>query len=315
MPRNVIAPSALIGVATVGLLSGPVHTPIATSGAAGAAVPECRLRLPPPRSGEPLFAVPAGGRATTRTLRGRILLCTLFRADGSRFAHAQVDELQQVLEVRFFRRSGWLLFAADAAYPAFARNEGADVGCGSPANSSIGNRYWRETFRWRVSRTPTNLPRARVVHALRAAMSQWTNNVNWCNYADRADSSSTYEGYTARRWGHDGESTVDWGTLKRTQNCSLALACTITWYDSDGNPVESDIRLSGAVRWSVRPGAGDYDLQSVAAHEFGHARQFGHVTDASRRQNTVIMWPYITRGDTSGRKLGRGDALANNSHY
>jgi hypothetical protein len=27
------------------------------------------------------------------------------------------------------------------------------------------------------------------------------------------------------------------------------------------------------------------------------------------------MWPYLDIGDTSGRKLGRGDALGNNSHY
>jgi hypothetical protein len=29
----------------------------------------------------------------------------------------------------------------------------------------------------------------------------------------------------------------------------------------------------------------------------------------------VVMWPYITTGNTSGRKLGRGDALADNRDY
>ena len=281
--------------------------------ASAKAIPACDLDLPPPARGEPRFAVPAGGRAIARQLAGRIRLCTLLRADGTRFAHLQVDRFRQVLEVRFFRRTGRLLFAVDAAYPAIARVEGAQVGCASPANSSIGATYWRQPFQWRVARTPSNLRRAEVVHALRAAQSEWTNNINWCNYPDRAESTSRYEGYTARRVGHDGESTIDWGTLERTQNCNLAIACTTTWYGSDGFPGESDIRFSGGVRWSVRPGAGDYDLQAVAAHEFGHARQFGHVTDAG--QNTVVMWPYIMRGDISGRKLGRGDALANNKHY
>jgi hypothetical protein len=114
---------------------------------------------------------------------------------------------------------------------------------------------------------------------------------------------------------HDGTSTVDWGSLNNTQNCHLAIACTETWYGSDGSPEESDVRLSTAVEWSLRAGDGGFDLQSVAAHEFGHARQFAHVTSAERRQYTLVMWPYFARGDPSGRMLGRGDAIADNSDY
>ena len=311
--RNLVAGAMAAAAIAVGL--GASESDLATSSAAasGTAIPACDLNLPPPRRAEPRFAVPEGGRAIARLLDGRIRLCILFHADGTRFATLHADRFQQVLAVRFFRRTGTLLFAADAAYPAIARVEGAEVGCASPANSSIGSRYWQQPFRWRVAKTPSNLRRTEVIHALRAAQSEWTNNINWCNYPDRAESTALYEGYTARRVGHDGESTIDWGTLKMTQNCNLAIACATTWYGSDGYPGESDIRFSGTVRWSVRAGAADYDLQSVAAHEFGHARQFGHVKGAG--QNTVVMWPYITRGDASGRKLGRGDALANNKHY
>jgi hypothetical protein len=31
--------------------------------------------------------------------------------------------------------------------------------------------------------------------------------------------------------------------------------------------------------------------------------------------NTVVMWPYVSKGDTSLRKLGRGDSLGNNAKY
>jgi hypothetical protein len=39
------------------------------------------------------------------------------------------------------------------------------------------------------------------------------------------------------------------------------------------------------------------------------------VTNQSKRDYTVLMWPYVDVGDTTGRKLGRGDALQDNSHY
>ena len=124
-----------------------------------------------------------------------------------------------------------------------------------------------------------------------------------------------YEGKTSRTAKHDGYSTIDWGSLKNDQNCSGALACTFIAYDEKGNPVEADIRFNTAFKWSTTGASSAYDIQSVAAHEVGHANQFGHVTNPSKRDHTVVMWPYLDIGDTSGRKLGRGDALANNSHY
>jgi hypothetical protein len=226
-------------------------------------------------------------------------------------ATARIDRLQQVLEVRFFRRSGRLLFAADAQHPANQSTQGAEVRCASSANSSISTRYWRQTMKWKVGKTPSTESADKVVNALRNAQSAWTNNINWCGNPDKANSASDYEGRTDRALAHDGANTVDWGSLKNTQNCSQAIACAATWYDEDGDPVESDVRFSGSVSWSVDPEAGAYDIQSVAVHEFGHVRQFDHVTGS----NTVVMWPYTTKGETSGRKLGKGDSVANNDHY
>ena len=69
------------------------------------------------------------------------------------------------------------------------------------------------------------------------------------------------------------------------------------------------------MKWSTTGASGTYDIQSIAAHEIGHVLQFDHVTNSSKDDHTVLMWPYMDSADTSGRKLGRGDALENNSHY
>ena len=68
-------------------------------------------------------------------------------------------------------------------------------------------------------------------------------------------------------------------------------------------------------KWSTTGASSAVDVQTIAAHELGHVLQFDHVTNASKDDDTTLMWLYFSAGDTSGRKLGRGDALADNSHY
>ena len=302
-------------VVAVAITTGPVSTGDAAQRAVAstsADIPACDLRLPEPTGGEPRFAIPRGGRATLRALAGGFRLCRLLRADGSRFAQAEIDRLRQVLELRFFRRSGTLLFAADSQFPAKTTTEGADVGCNNDAYGTIGARQWQQPHKWWVGKTPSGLAADKVVQALRSAYSEWTNNVNWCDLPDNAKAQSDYQGRTELKAKHDGKSVVHWGSLEDVQNCSGALACAATWYDEQGNPVESDIRFSTAEKWSISPKADSFDVQSVAAHEFGHVRQFDHVTGGD---NTVVMWPYISKGDTSLRKLGRGDSRGNNTKY
>ena len=79
----------------------------------------------------------------------------------------------------------------------------------------------------------------------------------------------------------------------------------------NGQPVKAD----NYFKWSTTGASNAYDIQSVAAHEIGHVLQFDHVTNQSKRDYTELMWPYVDIGDTTGRKLGRGDALQDNSHY
>ena len=155
-----------------------------------------------------------------------------------------------------------------------------------------------------------------AIKAVRNGQSEWTNNINWCGIKDQAKPPVSYEGTTSKNAvTQDGKSVVDWGSLKNDQNCSTAAACTFTYYDAKGVPFESDIRFSTAYTWSTNGASGTLDIQSFAAHEVGHVLQFDHVTNAAKDQETNVMWPYFAKGDTSGRKLGRGDALEDNSHY
>jgi Matrixin len=306
----VVAAAACAGSAA-GDSASVAHQP---SSAAAVAQP-CGLRLPPPVRGQLAFRIPSGGRAARRRLAGRLALCTLFRRDGSRFARLQSDSRQRVLSTAFFRPSGALRSASEAVYAATPSDTGSDVKCDSSSQASIGKTYWRTTRKWWIGATAPGIDRDAVVNAVRSAQSQWTNNVNWCGIKDQANPPAHYEGKTSRTAKHDGYSTVDWGSLKNDQDCNGALACTAIAYDEQGYPVEADTRFNTAFKWSTKGASGAYDIQSVAAHEIGHVIQFDHVTNSSKKDHTLLMWPYLDTGDTSGRKLGRGDALENNSHY
>jgi hypothetical protein len=108
---------------------------------------------------------------------------------------------------------------------------------------------------------------------------------------------------------------IDWGSMADDQDCSLSLACTQTWYGTDGAPIESDIRFNTKYPWAAGARAGRYDIQSAAVHEFGHVFQLDHVTSSANKGYTLVMWPYIGPDNVSAHKLGRGDAIADNRNY
>ena len=151
--------------------------------------------------------------------------------------------------------------------------------------------------------------------AVRAGVGEWMNNINWCGIKDQANIPARYDGRTSAGARHDGHNVVDWGSLAGDQDCSLALACTQTWYGSDGTPVESDIRFNTRYAWTVGAKPGKYDIQSTAVHEFGHTFQLDHVTSGAGKGYTLVMWPYLGQNNVSAHKLGRGDALADNKNY
>lgn len=94
----------------------------------------------------------------------------------------------------------------------------------------------------------------------------------------------------------------------RTSGNSLAV--TYTWRWSDGY-VESDVIFNNAVPWFHAAGEGDgcledtprYDVQNIAAHEFGHVFGLGHPSGA--RFETMYAYGYT--GETLKRSPESGD--------
>jgi hypothetical protein len=285
----------------------------AAAGQASGATSACGVRLAAAARGEIAFTLPAGGRALRRALAGGFARCTLLRRDGTRFAELDSDAQHRFLGLAFYRRSGTLIHTSDAA-PAGGSN-GSNVKCGSSSQASLSAAYWRTSLKWSVGATPSGLNKDKVIGAVRNAVSEWNNNINWCGIKDQANVPISYQGTTSAKGVHDEKNTVAWASLKNDQDCSGALACASTWYDGSGKPIEADIRFDTGVKWSTSGASGAYDIQSVAAHEFGHVLQFGHVTNGGKEDETNLMWPYVDMADTTGHKLGRGDATADNSHY
>jgi hypothetical protein len=150
----------------------------------------CGLGLPPPEFGEPAFEVPDGGSVREERLEGGALECILRRADGTRFARAYRDTAGQVIEVAFYRESGQLREDEDAAMAApsagSATTRSAEVTCGSSHTASLGSKYWRKSFVWRIGHTVSGIAAGKAVNVVRYAEGEWLNNANWCGIKDEA---------------------------------------------------------------------------------------------------------------------------------
>jgi hypothetical protein len=305
----------IVGCFLVCVVAGAVATP--SSPGARTAGPPCGLRLSAPRFGEPRFAVPAGGSVRRRLLAGGGFACTLLRAGGSRFARAVRDGYGNVLEMDFYRASGQLLVTQDRAVAALTGSPAPpDVSCGSNSQATIGPKFWTKSMVWYVGNAPPGVDQKKAVDALRNAMSEWLNNINWCGIKDKAHPPVRYEGTTSKPGMKDDNANVmDFGSLGDDQGCEGAVACAQTWYDGSGKPIESDVRFNTQYKWVVGAKSGAFDIQSIAAHEFGHLLQFDHVSNVSKNDDSVVMWPYVTYANTTARKLGKGDANADNAHY
>lgn len=155
---------------------------------------------------------------------------------------------------------------------------------------------------------PANLSLSATVSALQSGFSVWSqaspapaiNVATSTTSATKQTANRTYE----LMFGKAGGTT---------------LAVTYTWRWSDGF-VESDTIFNTAVAWANLGSEGDgcietagavYDVQNIAAHEFGHSYGLGHPSGA----RFETMYAYGYSGETLKRSLGNGDVAGANSLY
>lgn len=131
--------------------------------------------------------------------------------------------------------------------------------------------------------------------ALQAAMASWTNVFD-------AGHSPAYAGTTTAGWSTDGTNTILWASGNGcTGNCLALTALVLT---SGQVIVESDITFNSNYAWQTS--GGDYDTQSVAAHEIGHALGIHHTEVGSTPRPTM----YANYFGTDARTLHPDDGAA-----
>ena len=306
--------------ATVGVVAGKDRRDRASPAVAGA---------PPP------FVVPVGGSLHREEISGGGERTVLLRADGTLFAERETDFAGRPVRERYdLGHDRGVEVNADyveegsgdstapapaqsAPHGAAARRPSANsASCGSDDQNPNADR-WTTTLRWYwvSSSTPAYLDPTNTLASLRNAFTEWVTNENWCLIADASALASSYQGTTVSAFGQNSTSTVDWGSIAalNLSGCSSpnTIGCTLRWFVGTQS-VEADVRLddTGRTTWYNGNASGKTDVQSLMAHEVGHMIAFGHVPDS-----TNVMYGTIYTNDVSNRKLGRGDANANNAKY
>jgi Matrixin len=274
--------------------------------------------------GAPTVSLPEIASSTREaTLTGEA--CELRRADGSLLARV-LSEFGRRHRAEFYNDHGRILFHVNEDY---STPPGTFFGSKSRARPRAAAGAWcgndvraPEAYEWRFAinwylnwnSIPADVDHALTEQAVRNAGTEWEINDSHCTWV--GDSSSidyAYQGHTTASVGRNGINSVGWGRVEDFGYGSSILGIELTWYnDSMGWPDESDIRMDSDHLWqngNTRPDR--WDVHHVAAHERGHTSQFAHVSDSSN-----VMEHYLGPvTNWSNRKLGLGDANANNAKY
>jgi len=126
-----------------------------------------------------------------------------------------------------------------------------------------------------------------------------------------------YAGITDKNWyGKDSQNTISW--VKFLPRDYIAIASM--WYDPNTMVVyEFDIVFNAFHKWGIDPVKEDkrkikaFDIQNIAAHEFGHPAGLDDLYDSLYRELT--MYGYSSKGETIKCSLEEGDILGAQALY
>lgn len=128
-------------------------------------------------------------------------------------------------------------------------------------------------------------------NSLERAMNSWSDKtcINWENGASTVVDRDFRDGTNNVRFGITGE--LPTGVLAHTRNyyqdCGASTAYT----------TEIDLTFDPDRNWNYdegNPGSSQYDIETVAVHELGHAHQLGHVKDKNDFMAATVT-PGITK--------------------
>lgn len=190
---------------------------------------------------------------------------------------------------------------------------------------------WESDTSWRLNTQsiPKNLDRGGVAREVRRAAITITRSTNSCGLGDKSSFDLRYEGKTPRitSFGkkgvcgsrYDGLNQVDFGPFGDDSGGTKAgEACVTGEVYSDGERVisEGDVRFNVSFPWSLnarrfcRQNQEEAaDLQSAAAHEFGHVAGLWHAAE-KRGVNNLTMSLAMLVCTNNARTLGLGDVRA-----
>lgn len=131
--------------------------------------------------------------------------------------------------------------------------------------------------------------------ALQGALNVWTN-VSSANHV------LTYAGTTTAGFVTDGRNTALWASGNGCTGSCLAITALVL--QSGQVIVETDVSFNSNVAWNTN--GSNYDVQAVAAHEFGHALGIHHTEITSTPRPTM----YASYFGTGGRSLEVDDQSA-----